>query len=198
VDGAPNGISVPRRLFVETPSEGKPSIAKSIQKLSSVTRVGLDLAKSVFQVHGVGAQGEVVIARKLRRGTMLEFFGRLAPCVVPSQAAAQQGGMTLRVEQGIAFNDKAIVFDLLFRTAAETLITIAADPKHLGARIGLTTVLHTWGSTLTHHPHIHVIVPGGGLSPDGSRWIACSPASSCPCASSRACSAAFSSKASRR
>ena len=55
-------------------------------------------------------------------------------------------------------------------TAAHTLISIAADPKHLGARIGLTAVLHTWGSALTHHPHVHVIVPGGGLSPDGSRW----------------------------
>jgi hypothetical protein len=75
----------------------------------------------------------------------------------------------------VAFQNKAAVYDLLFRTAAETLTTIAADPKHLGARIGLTAVLHTWGSALTHHPHIHVIVPGGGLSPDGSRWIACKP-----------------------
>ena len=75
----------------------------------------------------------------------------------------------------IAFQNKAAVYDLLFRTAAETLTAIAADPKHLGARIGLTAVLHTWGSALTHHPHIHVIVPGGGLSPDGSRWIACKP-----------------------
>jgi hypothetical protein len=75
----------------------------------------------------------------------------------------------------IAFQNKAIVYDLLLRTAAETLITIAADPKHLGARIGLTAVLHTWGSALTHHPHVHVIVPGGGLSPDGARWIACKP-----------------------
>ena len=75
----------------------------------------------------------------------------------------------------IAFQNKAAVYDLLFRTAAETLTTIAADPKHLGARIGLTAVLHTWGSALTHHPHVHVIVPGGGLSPDGSRWIACKP-----------------------
>ena len=73
----------------------------------------------------------------------------------------------------IAFQNKAAVYDLLFRTAAETLTTIAADPKHLGARIGLTAVLHTWGSALTHHPHVHVIVPGGGLSPDGSRWISC-------------------------
>ena len=73
----------------------------------------------------------------------------------------------------IAFQNKAVVYDLLFKTAAETLTTIAADPKHLGARVGLTAVLHTWGSALTHHPHVHVIVPGGGLSPDGSRWIAC-------------------------
>ena len=73
----------------------------------------------------------------------------------------------------LAFANKAVVYDLLFRTAAETLTTIAADPKHLGARIGLTAVLHTWGSALTHHPHVHIIVPGGGLSPDGSRWIAC-------------------------
>ena len=73
----------------------------------------------------------------------------------------------------VAFQNKAAVYDLLFRTAAETLATIAADPKHLGARIGLTAVLHTWGSALTHNPHFHVIVPGGGLSPDGSRWIAC-------------------------
>ena len=75
----------------------------------------------------------------------------------------------------VAFQNKAAVYDLLFRTAAETLTTIAADPKHLGARIGLTAVLHTWGSALTHHPHVHVIVPGGGQSPDGSRWIACKP-----------------------
>jgi Putative transposase/Transposase zinc-binding domain len=75
----------------------------------------------------------------------------------------------------LAFANKATVYDLLFRAAAETLTTIAADPKHLGARIGFTVVLHTWGSALTHHPHVHVIVPGGGLSPDGSRWIACRP-----------------------
>jgi hypothetical protein len=73
----------------------------------------------------------------------------------------------------IAYQNKAVVYDLLFRAASETLLTIAADPRHLGARIGMTAVLHTWGSALTHHPHLHMIVPGGGLSPDGSRWIAC-------------------------
>jgi hypothetical protein len=73
----------------------------------------------------------------------------------------------------IAHQNKAEVYAILFKAAAETLITIAADPKHLGARIGLTAVLHTWGSALTHHPHIHCIVPGGGISLDGERWIAC-------------------------
>jgi putative transposase/transposase-like zinc-binding protein len=75
----------------------------------------------------------------------------------------------------IAYQNKAVIYAILFKVAAETLITIAADPKHLGARIGLTAVLHTWGSALTHHPHVHCIVPGGGLSPDGERWISCRP-----------------------
>ena len=75
----------------------------------------------------------------------------------------------------IAFQNKAEVYGLLFKASAQTLLTIAADPKHLGARIGMTSVLHTWGSAMTHHPHVHVIVPGGGLSPDGSRWVACRP-----------------------
>jgi hypothetical protein len=67
------------------------------------------------------------------------------------------------------------MYKLLFKAAAETLLTIAADPKHLGAHIGVTAVLHTWGSALTHHPHLHCIVPGGGLSLDGSAWVACKP-----------------------
>jgi hypothetical protein len=85
----------------------------------------------------------------------------------------------------IAYQNQAVVYDLLLKTAAEILITIAPtgqarglkahDPKHLGARIGLTAILHTWGSALTHHPHAHIIVPGGGLSPDGERWVACRP-----------------------
>ena len=75
----------------------------------------------------------------------------------------------------IAYQNKAAIYAILFKAAAETLITIAADPKHLGARIALTAVLHTWGSALTHHPHVHVVVPGGGISPDGQRWIACRP-----------------------
>src|SRR5438105_1745866 len=73
----------------------------------------------------------------------------------------------------IAYQNKAVIYDLLFKASAETLVTIAADPKHLGARVGITSVLHTWGSALTHHPHVHMIVPGGGISPDGERWVAC-------------------------
>jgi Putative transposase/Transposase zinc-binding domain len=73
----------------------------------------------------------------------------------------------------IAYCNKAVLYRLLFEVAAETLCTIAADPRHLGAQIGATLVLHTWGSALTHHPHVHGIVPGGGLSKDGERWVAC-------------------------
>jgi hypothetical protein len=76
----------------------------------------------------------------------------------------------------IAFHNKAVLYDLLFRTASETMLTIAADPKHLGARIGITAVLHTWGSAMTHHPHVHMIVPGGGIAHDGARWISSRPA----------------------
>ena len=75
----------------------------------------------------------------------------------------------------IAFWNKKAVYDLLFRASAETVLTLAADPRRLGARLGMTAVLHTWGSALTHHPHIHMIVPGGGLSPDGTRWLPCRP-----------------------
>jgi hypothetical protein len=75
----------------------------------------------------------------------------------------------------IAFHNKAAVYDLLFKAASETMLTIAADPKHLGARIGITAVLHTWGSAMTHHPHVHMIVPGGGIALDGSRWISSRP-----------------------
>ena len=76
----------------------------------------------------------------------------------------------------IALQNKAAVYGLLFQAASETMTTIAADPKHLGARIGITAVLHTWGSAMTHHPHIHMIVPGGGIARDGSRWISSRPA----------------------
>jgi len=71
----------------------------------------------------------------------------------------------------IAFHNKAVIYDLLFKASAETLTTIAADPKRLGVKIGFTSVLHTWGSAMTHHPHVHMIVPGGGIALDGTRWI---------------------------
>jgi len=90
---------------------------------------------------------------------------------------------TLPAEIGaIAYTNKAAIYDLLFKASSETMLTIAADPKHLGARIGITSVLHTWGSSMTHHPHVHMIVPGGGFSlacpgelAGGERWIACRP-----------------------
>jgi hypothetical protein len=75
----------------------------------------------------------------------------------------------------IAYQNKGVIYELLFKAAAETMLTIAADKKHLGARIAITAVLHTWGSAMTHHPHLHMIVPGGGLSLDGKQWIAAKP-----------------------
>ena len=75
----------------------------------------------------------------------------------------------------IAYQNKAVIYDLLFKASSQTMLRIAADPKHLGARIGITSVLHSWGSAMTHHPHLHMIVPGGGLSMDGGRWISCKP-----------------------
>jgi len=88
----------------------------------------------------------------------------------------------------IAYQNKAVVYDLLFRTAAETLLTIAADPRHLGAHIGITAVLHSWGSAMTHHPHVHMIVPGGGISLDGSHWVRCRPGFLFQCAYCPVCS----------
>lgn len=107
------------------------------------------------------------------------------------QGAAAQGWMQARMEDllpvqyfhvvftlpsqiaDIAYQNKAAVYGLLFKASSETLRIIAADPKHLGAKIGMTSVLHTWGSAVTHHPHVHVVVPGGGLSSDGQRWVPC-------------------------
>ncbi|MCP4128484.1 MAG: IS91 family transposase [Gammaproteobacteria bacterium] len=75
----------------------------------------------------------------------------------------------------IAYQNKSVIYNLLFKASCETMLTIAADPEHLGAKIGMTSVLHTWGSAMTHHPHIHMIVPGGGLSLNGKSWVACKP-----------------------
>ena len=73
----------------------------------------------------------------------------------------------------IAYQNKAVIYNILFKASAEATLTIAADPKHLGARNGITSVLHSWGSAMTHHPDVHMIIPGGGLSDDGSRWVTC-------------------------
>ena len=75
----------------------------------------------------------------------------------------------------VAYQNKAVIYDLLFKASSQTMLTIAADPKRLAVKIGFTSVLHTWGSAMTHHPHVHMIVPGGGISLDGTRWISCRP-----------------------
>src|SRR6202051_1660256 len=75
----------------------------------------------------------------------------------------------------IAYQNKAVIYELLFKASAEATLKIAATPRHLGARIGFMSLLHTWGSAPTHHPHVHLVLPGGGLSRDGLKWIACRP-----------------------
>lgn len=101
---------------------------------------------------------------------------------------------TLRAEVAdIAWQNRALLYDLLFKAASEAMLTIAADPRHLGARIGITAVLHTWGSAMTHHPHVRMIVPGGGVAFDGSRWISSRPAFLLPVRVLGNCSAASSS-----
>src|ERR1017187_5235132 len=89
------------------------------------------------------------------------------------------GGHVMRCEDcsytHIAHQNQALIYDLLFKPPSQTKRAIAADPKHLGVKIGFTSVLHTWGSAMTHHPHVHMIVPGGGISLDGTRWVACRP-----------------------
>jgi putative transposase/transposase-like zinc-binding protein len=111
---------------------------------------------------------------KCQAGAAREWFQARATDLLP--VAYFHVVFTLPAQvAAIAFQNKAVVYALLFEAAAETLRTIAADPKHLGAEIGATMVLHTWGQTLTHHPHVHCIVPGGGLAPDNKRWISCRP-----------------------
>ena len=108
------------------------------------------------------------------RGGDASGWPRARPSCCPS-ATSMSSTRCRRRSRDIAYQNKRVIYDLLMKAAAETTLTIAADPKHLGASIGITAVLHTWGSALTHHPHVHMIVPGGGLSDDGGRWISSRP-----------------------
>src|SRR5215469_15524707 len=94
---------------------------------------------------------------------------------LPCTASSTNSASPLDDRQDFCRASPRSAYDILFRTAAETLLTIAGDPEHLGADLGFFAVLHTWGQTLLHHPHLHCVVAGGGLSPDGSRWVACRP-----------------------
>ena len=114
-------------------------------------KISLDTNRPI-QVPGRGGEGMAGRARS-RAAARRHTSTSCTPCQRPIA--------------DIAYQNKAVIYDILFKASAETMITIAADPKHLGARIGITSVLHTWGSAMTHHPHVHMIVPGGGLSQDG-------------------------------
>jgi hypothetical protein len=111
---------------------------------------------------------------KCQGGAAKEWFAKREAELLPTPYYHVVFTLPPRIAE-IAYQNKNVLYDLLFKASAETMTTIAADPKHLGARIGITSVLHTWGSALTHHPHVHMIVPGGGLSLDGKRWVRCRP-----------------------
>src|SRR6516164_9286875 len=141
----------------------RPTVSALLATLPNIARGGTFIAPmSQPPLPKVSGRGGAGLADGARGRSAA---GRLFPVVFTLPAAISP----------IAYQNEAVVYNLLFRTAAETLLTIAADPKHLGARIGATAVLHSWGSTMTHHPHIHMIVPGGGISLDGTRWVRCKP-----------------------
>jgi site-specific recombinase XerC len=144
-----------------------PEEAKRLLAMAKSLKVRLLLSLA----YGCGLRaGEVV---RLRAGDIDSALGIIR--VVQAKGRKDRHVTLPAVIADIAYYNKAFVYDILFKVSAETMRTIAADPKHLGARIGVTAVLHTWGSAMTHHPHIHMIVPGGGIAIDGERWVSCRP-----------------------
>lgn len=127
----------------------------------ATTRIAYNSCRNRHCPKCQGAAAEQWLADRQRDLLPIEYYHVVF--TVPAQIA------------DIAWQNKSVIYDLLFKSAAQTLHSIAADPRRLGARLGITAVLHTWGSALTHHPHAHCIVTGGGISNDGTRWIACRP-----------------------
>jgi len=125
----------------------------------AATRIAYNSCRNRHCPKCQGAAAEQWLADRQRDLLPIEYYH--AVFTIPAQIA------------DIAWQNKAVIYDLMFKATAETLHSIAADPKRLGARLGITAVLHTWGSAMTHHPHIHCIVTGGGISLDGKRWIPC-------------------------
>ena len=127
----------------------------------ATTRIAYNSCRNRHCPKCQGAAAEQWLADRQRDLLPIEYYHVVF--TIPAQIA------------DIAWQNKSVIYDLLFKSAAQTLHSIAADPKRLGARLGITAVLHTWGSAMTHHPHVHCIVTGGGLSLDGSRWVPCRP-----------------------
>jgi hypothetical protein len=108
-------------------------------------------------------------------GATSSAAARPRSAVTSSSATPAATSVSRLTAAAIAYQNKAVVYDIRFRAAAENLRTIATDPKNLGAEVGFIAILHTWGQNLMHHPHLHCLVPGGGISPDGEQWVACRP-----------------------
>src|SRR5262249_44725981 len=158
--------------------EAIPSL-KSRTALTTVYAAGLRVSEVVLlKIADIDSQRRVIRVEQGKGGK--DRYVMLSPQLLADRQAELlpvpyfHVVFTLPAPLGeIAFQNKAAVYAILFRAAAETLAIIAADSRHLGAQIGMTMVLHTWGQTLQHHPHVHCVVPGGGPSLDGTRWVAC-------------------------
>ena len=147
-------------------------IMTGVKFLLRVTLRRHDLAAEIYHLKEPQKVPLVLSRDEVRRLLAVAPNFKLRAMLSLAYGCGLRAGEVVRLAD-IAYQNKRLVYDLLMRASAETTLTIAADPRHLGARIGITSVLHTWGSAMTHHPHVHMIVPGGGLSPDGERWIAC-------------------------
>ena len=169
-EGYPFDVRLSARYLLDA-DEGLFALVSAVNEGSTDAPVGLSAhpyltcgAPVDECVFGLDASQVLTVDEKMRPADLLPVGYFHVVFTLPAEVAA------------IAFHNRALVYDLLFRTASETMMTIAADPKHLGARIGITAVLHSWGSAMTYHPHVHMIVPGGGIALDGVRWVSSRPA----------------------
>src|SRR5260221_618985 len=164
------GVPQEQRWLFPGRKPGKPMTTRQLNRLFHEAADAAGIKKSVT----LHALRHSFATHLLERGTDIRIIQALLGHD-KLDTTARYTRVATGMIAAIAYQNKATIYDILFTASAETVIAIAADPKHLGARIGITSVLHSWGSAMTHHPHVHMIVPGGGITADGSRWVSCRP-----------------------